>query len=200
MNKCIIVGACKESLRDFTYAKDDFIIASDGGYSFLKEKGYPVHLVVGDFDSLKYVPSEDNIIKLDVIKDVTDTHEAIEEGIKKGYKDFVLYGCFGGREDHSFASIQELLHFKKRGINIILKGKEKTFEVLMNETKEFKGEGYISVFSLTDVSKGVTLKNLKYELTNQTLLSSFPLGVSNEFIANKKATISILDGCLLIIY
>ena len=70
----------------------------------------------------------------------------------------------------------------------------------MNETKEFKGVGYISVFSLTDVSKGVTLKNLKYELTNQTLLSSFPLGVSNEFIANKKATISILDGCLLIIY
>ena len=64
MNKCIIVGACKESLRDFTYDKDDFIIASDGGYSFLKEKGYPVHLVVGDFDSLKYVPSEDNIIKL----------------------------------------------------------------------------------------------------------------------------------------
>ena len=82
MNKCIIVGACKESLRDFTYDKDDFIIASDGGYSFLKEKGYPVHLVVGDFDSLKYVPSEDNIIKLDVIKDVTDTHEAIVEGIK----------------------------------------------------------------------------------------------------------------------
>ena len=39
MNKCIIVGACKESLRDFTYDKDDFIIASDGGYSFLKEKG-----------------------------------------------------------------------------------------------------------------------------------------------------------------
>ena len=73
-----------------------------------------------------------------MIKDVTDSHEAIEEGIKKGYKDFILYGCFGGREDHSFASIQELLHFKKRGINIILKGKEKTFEVLMNETKEFK--------------------------------------------------------------
>ena len=26
MNKCIIVGACKESLRDFTYDKDDFIV------------------------------------------------------------------------------------------------------------------------------------------------------------------------------
>ena len=40
MNKCIIVGACKESLKDFIYDKDDFIIASDGGYSFLKEKGW----------------------------------------------------------------------------------------------------------------------------------------------------------------
>ena len=200
MGKCIVVGACSSSLKEFTYNEDDFIIACDGGYSFLKEKGYPIDLVVGDFDSLNYVPKEENIKQLNVIKDVTDTHVSIEEGIKRGYKEFVLYGCFGGREDHSFASIQELLHFKKQGINILLKSKEKTLEVLMDETKEIEGEGFISVFSLTDVSKGVTLKNLKYEIENQTLTSDFPLGVSNEFILNKKATISILEGCLLIIY
>jgi thiamine pyrophosphokinase len=58
----------------------------------------------------------------------------------------------------------------------------------------------ISILSLSPISKGVTLKNLKYELNNKELSFDFPLGVSNEFIQNKKATIEVKDGCLLIIY
>ena len=73
-------------------------------------------------------------------------------------------------------------------------------DFLFNEKKEvFKEKGYISVFSLSDVSKGVRIKNLKYELDNYELKNTFPLGVSNEFI-NKKASIEVDDGCLIIIY
>jgi len=60
-------------------------------------------------------------------------------------------------------------------------------------------KGYISVFSLRDESKGVCLKNLKYELDGQSLFSSNPMGVSNEFIG-EEASISVRNGILLVTF
>ena len=58
---------------------------------------------------------------------------------------------------------------------------------------------YVSVFSLSDVSEGVRLKNLKYELEDYRLTASFPLGVSNEFTENT-AQISVRKGTLAVYY
>ena len=58
--------------------------------------------------------------------------------------------------------------------------------------------GMLSVFSLSDVSKGVTLKGLMYNMSSANLTSDFPLGVSNEFIIDEEAEITVEDGTLLI--
>jgi len=199
MKKCIIVGSSKDSQKNFVYNKDDFIIASDGGYAYLKENNYPIDLVIGDFDSLKYIPECENKIILNPIKDVSDTHAAIEEAISREYTSFELYGCLGGRIDHSIAIIQDCSFYAKKGIKIKIIGSNQTIEYLYNDKIVFSNkEGYISVFAI-GIAKGVTIKNLKYELNNETLSSDFPLGLSNEFI-NKKATIEVKDGCLILIY
>ncbi|MGN1294925.1 MAG: thiamine diphosphokinase [Bacilli bacterium] len=199
MKRCIIVGACSDSWREFTYDESDFIIASDGGYTFLKEHGYPISLVVGDFDSLHCVLETNNVKKLNVIKDVTDTHVSIEEGIKQGYKEFEIYGVIGGRIDHTLAAFQDVYKWVMMGYKFTLYSKNQIVRFIYNEKIEInQKEGYISIFS-PSISKGVTLNGLKYELKDYTLTSSFPLGVSNEFI-NKKATIEVKDGCLIIIY
>ena len=57
---------------------------------------------------------------------------------------------------------------------------------------------YLSVFSASDISEGVSESGVKYLLDNVTLSRSFPLGVSNEFAADK-AVISVKKGTLLII-
>lgn len=59
--------------------------------------------------------------------------------------------------------------------------------------------GYVSVFSISDKSTGVSLKHLKYELTDAELTNSFPLGVSNEFIG-EPGRISVKDGALLVVF
>ena len=58
--------------------------------------------------------------------------------------------------------------------------------------------GYLSVFSLSEVSRGVTLKGLMYTLEKGELRNDFPLGVSNEFIIDEEAEITVEDGTLLI--
>ena len=59
--------------------------------------------------------------------------------------------------------------------------------------------GYSSVFSLSEISRGVTLKGLMYTLEKGELRNDFPLGVSNEFIIDEEASVSVEDGTLLII-
>ena len=50
--RCIIVGAGEYFGIPFQIQKDDFIIAADGGYEFLKKEHIVPDLCVGDFDSL----------------------------------------------------------------------------------------------------------------------------------------------------
>lgn len=198
MGKCIIVGA-SPLIKEFKYDDEDFIIGVDGGISFLKEHHNKISLGVGDFDSLGYVPNDCPIIKLDPIKDITDTHRALEEAYNLGYKDIDIYGCLGGRIDHSIALIQDAYKFHKLGLNIHVYSDKQVITYLTNSSLNInKKDGYISIFSL-DVSKGVSLKNLKYEVNDITLDNSFPLGVSNEFIA-LEARIEVKEGTLLIVY
>ncbi len=59
--------------------------------------------------------------------------------------------------------------------------------------------GSLSVFSLSEVSKGVSLKGLMYNLEDGELKNDFPLGISNEFIIDEEAVITVKEGTLLIV-
>ena len=56
----------------------------------------------------------------------------------------------------------------------------------------------ISIFSYSDNCKGVSLKGLKYGLSDSELTNGFPLGVSNEW-TDDTAEISVRSGLLCII-
>ncbi|WEV58491.1 thiamine diphosphokinase [Bifidobacterium sp. ESL0728] len=56
----------------------------------------------------------------------------------------------------------------------------------------------VSVFSHADVSHGVNETGLKYELKNGTMHSDTVLGVSNELLDGRPASISVADGTLIV--
>ena len=197
--KCFIVGASKDSQEIFEYSKNDYIIAADGGYDFLVNNNMRGDLLIGDLDSIKSKVSFKNTIVLPKEKDESDLNRCIGEAIRLGYKELIIYGAMGGRIDHSIAAIQDSSGYSKMNVEITFKYKEKTLRILRNSTFEIEREsGYISIFAI-EKSSGVSISNLKYEITNKDLTPDFALGLSNEFI-NKKATISVKDGCLLIVY
>jgi thiamine pyrophosphokinase len=155
---------------------------------------------MGDFDSLGYIPKGDNVYIYPSEKDDSDVGIAIEYGYDKGYKSFILYGCIGGRFDHSFANVQLLSKIAERGGRGFIVGEKTIITVIKNSELEINGKGYISVFSLSDKSEGVTLENLKYTLSDSALENSFPLGLSNEFInENTPALLRVQNGVLLVV-
>ncbi|MEE1139302.1 MAG: thiamine diphosphokinase [Acutalibacteraceae bacterium] len=201
MSICCIVGAGDCNKFDYIKQPDDLVIAADGGYNHLKKYGIEPDIIIGDFDSLGYVPDNTNVIKLPVVKDITDMFAAAEIGLKKGFDEFCIYGACGGRLDHTISNIQLAVSLVQKGKKCVIYDSETEITAVHNGVIELpvKPKGYISVFSHSDKCTGVTIRGLKYNVENVTFANSFPLGVSNEFIG-EKASVSVIDGTLVIIY
>ena len=106
---CYVVGAMPlDPGFILTPVPGDLVIAADKGYETLSRLGVHPGLVVGDFDSLGSVPDHPQVLRLPRIKDETDTGFALRQGLKRGYRRFVLLGCLGGRLDHTVANLQLL--------------------------------------------------------------------------------------------
>lgn len=197
---CYIAGGGADYGLSFIPRPEDLVIAADAGFCYLERQKIAADYIIGDFDSLSYIPQTPNVTVLSPEKDVTDMSAAISIGIESGYDLFYLYGGTGGRIDHTIANLQLLADLAVQGKQGFLFDRSSIITAIRNSSLTF-GEissGYVSVFSHSEQSTGVYLKGLKYELTDATLKNTFPLGVSNEFIGNP-SSITVENGTLLIV-
>lgn len=181
-------------------AADDFLLAADGGYAHFAKLDRQPDGVLGDFDSLGYVPQ--NAVVFPVEKDDTDAMLAVRQGLSMGYREFLLYGSLDGpRLDHTVANFQTLQFLADHGACGYLIGNTYIVTVVKNSAIRFPANatGIVSVFCMGKDAEGVTLKGLQYLLENATVSAGFPIGVSNHFIG-QEAEISVQDGSLLVIY
>lgn len=201
MGICYIYGAGEHFAPPPRPADGDFVIAADGGYSYLVKNELEPDLIVGDFDSLKTPPIGKNTITLPVEKDDTDLEVGIELGLERGFSCFHIYGATGGRLDHTLANIQCLAYLSKRGARGYLFGRDTVITAIHNGIIQFgqEAEGLLSVFAHSDVAHGVNEKGLKYPLAGATLYNTDPIGISNEF-TGLPVSISVEDGTLLVLY
>ena len=196
--RCFIFGALKPKELCYIPGDNDLVIAADKGFEVLSEFDIVPDIIIGDFDSLGFVPEGKEVIKLPAVKDDTDIGYAIKYALNKGYSDFVIYGGIGGLFDHTYANIQLAAYVSKHGGRAIFVGDDYYVTAITDNSIHLKGESKrVSVFAADTKVSGVTVKGLKYELENAELKSSFPLGVSNEFIG-KDANISVKSGTLII--
>ena len=200
MEKCIIFGAAALCRLAAPIENGDYLIAADGGLRHFDAIGQKPHAILGDFDSLGYVPQGAEVFPVE--KDDTDMMLAVRHGLEQGYREFHLYGAFdGSRLDHTVANFQTLAFLQTHGARGYLIGKQYIATVIQNETIRFPAScsGILSVFCMGTDACGVTVRGLKYELENGTLTSDFPLGVSNHF-EGAEAEISVKNGKLLLLW
>lgn len=200
MGNCVIFCAGDFHGLAEPVTAEDLCIAADCGLRHLQQLGLEPDVILGDFDSLGYIPQKATVFPVE--KDDTDAMLAVRHGLKMGCDRFVIYGALEGpRLDHTVANFQTLQFLADHGARGFLVGKTTAVTVVRDSTLTLPAaqEGILSVFCLGSDAHGVTLRGLQYPLEDGTLTAGFPLGVSNHFMG-QAASITVKKGSLLVLY
>ena len=186
----------------------DCMIAADSGMNFLHRNGIVPDVIAGDFDSvegesLAYFQGLNNVqvMKLNPIRDDTDTEFVIREAIRRGATDITVLGATGTRLDHMLANVNLLGIGVEEGVSIQLVDKYNRIRMIDTYMEIRKSEqfgDFVSVLPVRGDAKGVTLEGMKYPLKDADIACFSSLGVSNEIVEDV-AKISVKQGVLLVI-
>lgn len=210
--KCVIIsGGHIEDLFAVEWLqknKYDKLIAADSGMNFLHRNGIIPDIIAGDFDS---VSSESlnmfskmdgvEILRLNPIKDDTDTEFVIREAIRRGATSITLLGATGTRLDHVLANVYLLGIGLEEGVSISIVDAHNRIRMIEKSLGISRAEQFgrfVSILPVQGDAKGVTLEGMKYPLKDAEVASFSSLGISNEIVKDV-AKISVKMGTLLVI-
>ena len=199
MKTCIIFCAAEFDGLLFPIPEDALVIAADGGLRHTQALGLQPDVILGDFDSLGYVPGDSRVFPVE--KDDTDTMLAVKLALDRGCDFFLFYGALDGpRLDHTVANFQTLGYLASHGARGVLIGRDYIVTVLSSETIRFPetSTGILSLFCMGGSAR-VTIEGLQYPLDQGILTPDFPLGVSNHF-QGREARITVHDGQVLALW
>lgn len=200
MGKCIVFCAAEFDRLACPIEPEDYVIAADGGLQHTQALGIEPQEILGDFDSLGYIPQDARVFPVE--KDDTDAMLAARRGQALGFREFLYYGSLDGKRlDHTVANYQTLQYLADHGARGYLVGQDFLVTVVKEGRIFFPEgtEGLLSVFCLGADARGVSLRGLYYPLEGGTLTAGFPLGVSNHF-TGAPAEISVEAGSLLVMW
>jgi thiamine pyrophosphokinase len=160
------------------------IICCDGGTQNLLIAGMLPDAIVGDMDSLTddlAVRFADRIFT-DESQYTNDLTKAVSWCVETGYKDIVIVGATGKREDHTIGNISLLAEYVK-DVNVIMVTDTGIFRPLIKSSvlSSFPGQ-QISIFSI-DPETEVTSHGLRFPLL-RTKLKNWWFATLNESLGD----------------
>ena len=183
-------------------------IAADSGMHFFHAAGIRPDLVAGDFDSADpqvltcyEADPEVEVIRLNPIKDDTDTEFAIRTAIRRGADAIDILGATGSRLDHVLGNLTLLGIGLEEGVSICMIDPHNRMRMISSSLhirREEQFGRFISLLPFAGPVTGVTLRGMKYPLDHYTMGGFNSLGVSNEILADE-AEIELSGGFLLVI-
>jgi thiamine pyrophosphokinase len=148
------------------------IICCDGSAQILLLAGMQPDAIVGDMDSLndELVNRFADRIYLDENQDTNDLTKAVSWCSDMGYKDIVIVGGTGKREDHTLGNISLLAEYVK-SVNVIMVTDTGIMRPLLKSSAIscFTGQ-QVSIFSI-DPETEVTSFGLRYPLYKTKILN-----------------------------
>ncbi len=198
-DKCVAVLGRAQSLN---YSGADFA-GVDKGALTLAENGIRMRTAIGDFDSVSDTDLElieayaDEVIRLNPVKDDSDSEAAVKYLLDKGYQQIILAGALGGRIDHETVNIALVCHYPQRVFiedvqNRISAFKEGTYRIYASDFQ------YVSFFPVGECV--VSLERMKYPLDHKKMSRKdlIGLGLSNE-ISGGYGILTVHEGEVLVI-
>ena len=202
--------------------KYELLIAADSGMEFLFRNQLVPDVIAGDFDSVGQEAYEHfvgegmedascegtwkkdikpEILRLNPIKDDTDTEFVIREAIRRGATSITVLGGTGTRLDHVMGNVHLLGIGLGCNVEIELVDAHNRVRMISSELvleREKQFGDFVSILPFAGDAKGVTLKGFKYPLDKAVVKSFSSLGISNEIVEDK-AVVQVEEGVLLVI-
>lgn len=189
---------------------DTFFIGVDRGAYQLMQAGFPVHLAIGDFDSLNLEEYKsvcayaDDVQQSPAEKDDTDLELAVLAAMAKfpDATDILILGGLGGRFDHEIQIFYLVLQtrFSELLSKITLLDAQNVIRFVGPGTHrliKLPQMTYLAFASLTPVI-GFSIIQAKYDLPKTDFPSNFSLS-SNEFVDDRPVTIDFETGIVAVI-
>lgn len=193
MLRALLIASMTRSLPDWPA---DFIVGIDRGALFCVQNRISMDIAIGDFDSVSETELESirsnckEIIRLDPVKDVTDTQAALE--LVASAEEIWLCGGLGGRIDHQLINIGLV----RSDLRLKLWDEQHLIYAVSGE-KNIKKAGYRYLSLFAAQPSVVSLTGVKYPLTDRKIDLSDLYLVSNE-ILEEEAYLAV-EGRVLVI-
>jgi thiamine pyrophosphokinase len=179
------------------------VIAADSGVELAQRLNLPIHLAIGDFDSvdpaaLRAAEADGAAVERHpAAKDATDLELALDAAVARSASRVHVIGGHGGRLDHLLANALLLASPTYAGIELIAHMGPARITVVRTESTLLGQPGdVVTLLAAHGVARGVTTDGLLFPLAGEDLHPGSTRGVSNELVASH-AVVHLDDGVLL---
>ena len=177
----------------------DVVVCADSGVLHAEKIGVVPDFWIGDLDSVDAKHNCSKFVKLPTEKDDTDTMSAARLLVREGVTSVRMFGCTGSRLDHTFANLFVLKFLLDNGVTATIEDENNKIFLLSKGAHKIENEGnkFLSLLPFCCEVKGLSIKGVKYQLSDFDLKDNFPIGVSNQ-ITDDFCEINIKMGTLAV--
>jgi len=195
-------AACSEELMGQLLEWSPLVIVLDSAITRVIEMGIKVDVLLGDFDR-GFDPEYYRELQypLEIVhtpnQDKTDLEKAFDYLIGRNFPAVNVIWATGRRADHTITNITNIVRFSNKLKIVMLDDHSKIFVLPKKYEKWYPAGTPISLIPV-GVVDGITSKNLKYPLDNDSLTIGYRTGSSNEALTDGMVFIEHTHGDLLL--
>ena len=178
------------------------VVVLDSAIHRVLELNIKVDVLLGDFDrDFDAEKIREQQYPIEIIhtpdQDKTDLEKAFDYLIGRGFPAVNVVWATGKRADHTITNITNIVRFREQLKIVILDDYSKVFLLPKTYEKWYPKGTPISLIPIGKVD-GITTKNLKYSLDNESLIMGYRTGSSNEVAEDGMIKIMHEEGDLLL--
>ena len=195
-------ASCSSELLGQLLEWSPIVIVLDNAIERVLQLDIKIDVLLGDFDD-EFNPEiyKEKQFPLEIVhtpnQDKTDLEKAFDYLIEKGHKAVNVVWATGKRADHTITNITSIVQYRNKLKIVILDDHSKVFLLPEKFEKWYTKKTPISLIPIGNVT-GISTKNLKYSLSDESLTIGYRTGSSNEVLEDGIIEITHKQGNLIL--
>jgi thiamine pyrophosphokinase len=195
-------ASCSDELMGQLLEWSPFILALDGAFERLAQRGIKVDAVLGDFDSITrlddWLEMQEPIRVIEAPdQEKTDFEKGLDFLCAEGHSAVNVLWATGWRLDHSMANLYNLAKYRDKITINIIDDHSRVYLLPRSYEKWFPQGSYISLLPLNE-AQGIHTQNLAWPLNGERLVAGGRIGTSNRVVFDGFVKITHESGDLLL--